>query len=226
MGLASWGGPGSSDPPTLDDLIAAFDVLDGSEAFVHPDVMAAVAETGKAAEKAALATVTELLGVLARRLDADPASRQRSSALRPDSRFMVRRARPDEADGGGPRCRPHTYRLDVESVRGDGMGPRRTCWATTDSCRRVRDGDSVWAEQCAMESTRMAQRSIMSRFVLDPVTLSDGSRTFEVDSRSDDRHSPAANEHELGSRIRQMGPVALESPPARRSVVASQRSNW
>ena len=40
VGLASWGGPGSSHPPNLDVLIAAFDVLDGSDAFVHPDAMA------------------------------------------------------------------------------------------------------------------------------------------------------------------------------------------
>ena len=44
VGLASWGGPGSSSPPTLDELISAFDVLDGSEAFVHPDAMARVAQ--------------------------------------------------------------------------------------------------------------------------------------------------------------------------------------
>src|SRR6202012_3067674 len=35
-------------------LVAAFDMLDGSEAFVHPDRMAAVAASGKRAERAAL----------------------------------------------------------------------------------------------------------------------------------------------------------------------------
>lgn len=72
VGLASWGGPGTCDPPTLDELIAAFDMLDGSEAFVHPDAMAAVAGTGKAAERDALRTVTELIGSSLDRLDADP----------------------------------------------------------------------------------------------------------------------------------------------------------
>ena len=42
--------------------MAAFDTLDGSESFVHPDAMAAVAASGKAAEVEALAAVTEHLG--------------------------------------------------------------------------------------------------------------------------------------------------------------------
>jgi cytochrome P450 len=38
----------------------------------------------------------------------------------------------------------------------------------------------MWAEQCAMESTRMAQRSIMSRFVLTPVTIRDEMHEYTV----------------------------------------------
>ncbi len=61
VGLASWGGPGSADGVRFDRLAAAFDVLDGAEAFVHPDAMAAVAASGHAAEHDALAEVTEEL---------------------------------------------------------------------------------------------------------------------------------------------------------------------
>src|SRR5580700_8722815 len=50
VGLASWGGPGSAEEPTLSMLTAAFDTLDGSEAFVHPDAMAAVAANEKRSE--------------------------------------------------------------------------------------------------------------------------------------------------------------------------------
>ena len=48
MGLASWAGPGSADGAAFERLVCAFDTLDGSDAFVHPDRMAAVAATRQA----------------------------------------------------------------------------------------------------------------------------------------------------------------------------------
>ncbi len=62
MGLASWAGPGAAHGDRFERLVAAFDTLDGSDAFVHPDAMAAVAASGKAAETAALAEVVEEVG--------------------------------------------------------------------------------------------------------------------------------------------------------------------
>lgn len=59
MGLASWAGPGCAEGAAFERLVAAFDTLDGADAFVHPDAMAAVAASGKAAERAALAEITE-----------------------------------------------------------------------------------------------------------------------------------------------------------------------
>ena len=67
VGMATWGGPGSDRGPNFERLVAAFDVLDGAEAFVHPDAMAAVAASGKAAEIAALEEVTDAIGAAARR---------------------------------------------------------------------------------------------------------------------------------------------------------------
>ena len=49
---------------------AALDELDGSAAFVHPEAMAAVAASGKRAERAAMATVETLVG------DDDPGTRR------------------------------------------------------------------------------------------------------------------------------------------------------
>ena len=40
-----------------------------------------------------------------------------------------------------------------------------------DAAEKVRQGDAGLAETCALESTRMAQRSIMARFTLAPVTV-------------------------------------------------------
>ena len=62
MGLASWAGPGCAEGAAFERLVVAFDQLDGSDSFVHPDAMAAVAASDKAAERAALAEVTEILG--------------------------------------------------------------------------------------------------------------------------------------------------------------------
>jgi cytochrome P450 len=179
VGLASWGGPGSSSPPILDDLISAFDVLDGSEAFVHPDVMAQVALSDKAAEKEALESVTELISSALDRLDSDPGLMGEHPLF-----TRISAAWSDEA----PSVRRTGVAHDVALIHIASMSNLFAAmgWALTDlfdhadAYRRVRDGDSVWAEQCAMESTRMAQRSIMSRYVLEPVSLFDGSRSFEI----------------------------------------------
>jgi len=48
MGLASWAGPGAAEGGAFERLVRAFDTLDGSDAFVHPDTMAAVACVGQA----------------------------------------------------------------------------------------------------------------------------------------------------------------------------------
>jgi cytochrome P450 len=59
-------------------------------------------------------------------------------------------------------------------------------WALVDVCEhpsslaRVRAGESDFVRRCALESTRMAQRSIMSRAVLSPVCMDTGDAQYEV----------------------------------------------
>src|SRR4029077_18565966 len=62
-------GPGPGQGDSLDRLVAAFDTLDGSDAFVHPDVMAAVAASDKRAERAALDDILALVATAVQRLD-------------------------------------------------------------------------------------------------------------------------------------------------------------
>ena len=45
---------------------------------------------------------------------------------------------------------------------------------------RVAEGDTELAQRCALESTRLAQRSIMSRAVLAPVDLDTGDLIYRV----------------------------------------------
>jgi hypothetical protein len=44
----------------------------------------------------------------------------------------------------------------------------------------IRASDDDFARRCALESTRMAQRSIMSRIVLSPVCLNVGEAQYDV----------------------------------------------
>lgn len=62
IGMRSWGGPGCAEGAAFDELANAFDALDGSEAFVHPDAMAAVAASDYRRERDALAAVTAHMG--------------------------------------------------------------------------------------------------------------------------------------------------------------------
>src|ERR1700753_3833270 len=64
-----WAGPGSADGEAFQRLVRAFDILDGSDAFVHPDRMAAVAATDKRAERAALDEVAEIVAAAVHRYD-------------------------------------------------------------------------------------------------------------------------------------------------------------
>ena len=69
MGLASWAGPGSAEGDAFERLVSAFDTLDGSDAFVHPDAMAAVAASDKQAERSALEEVAAVVEKAVHRLD-------------------------------------------------------------------------------------------------------------------------------------------------------------
>ena len=177
VGLASWGGPGSAVGQRFDRLAHAFDALDGSESFVHPDAMANVAATAKAAEYEALAVITGELG---------DALRELYRATSPTIPSLPGWRRP------GPMSRSRTpgsvspemshsftsHRCPTCSPRS--VGVSSTCCPIPTRRRRVRDGDQALAEACALESIRLAQRSIMARYVIAPVTLDVGTTRHDV----------------------------------------------
>ena len=176
VGLASWGGPGSADGDRFERLARAFDALDGSDSFVHPDAMAAVAVSGKAAERAALAVIATELGLALAELpgaEPDHALFARVAAAWADE------AVDDRAEG---------VALDVALVHIASMSNLFAAlgWmlidliGRPDELTRVRVGDRARAEACALESTRLSQRSIMARYVLAPVTVDVGDAVHEV----------------------------------------------
>ena len=177
VGLASWGGPGSADGSRFDRLSRAFDALDGSDSFVHPDAMAAVAASEKSAEIDALAAVTAELGAA---LDELP-GHETEHPLFARIAEQWQDAPSDERAAG--------VAMDVALIHIASMSNLFAAlgWALVDlvahpeEMERVRSGDRSFAEMCALESTRLAQRSIMARYVTEPVTLDTGEAVHHID---------------------------------------------
>ncbi len=166
MGLSSWAGPGSAEGDAFERLVLAFDTLDGSDAFVHPDAMAAVAASGKQAERAALDEVAAVVETAVRRMD---------SGSNADDGLFGRIVDAWSSEPNDARIRG--IAMDVALIHIASMSNLMAAlgWAFVDLVEhpieraRVADGDNDLAQRCALESTRMAQRSIMSRAVLAPV---------------------------------------------------------
>jgi cytochrome P450 len=176
MGLASWAGPGAAEGDAFERLVRAFDTLDASDAFVHPDAMAAVAASDKRAERAALDDVAGVLEI---------AVRQRDSGQQGEDLFgrIV-----DAWSSEPPEIRMRGIALDIALIHIASMSNLMAAlgWAFVDlldhqaELARVASGDTEFAQRCALESTRMAQRSIMSRAVLSPVDFDTGDVSYRV----------------------------------------------
>ena len=177
VGLASWGGPGAAEGERFETLVRAFDQLDGSESFVHPDAMAQVAATDKAAERAALAEVTAQLG-LGLALQQERGRGSVGDGAGDGEHTLFNRVVDAWADAA-PEDAVRGICLDIPLIHIASMSNLFAAlgWHLVDLIEHpdeadaVRLGDVGLAETCALESTRMAQRSIMARFTLAPFTI-------------------------------------------------------
>lgn len=177
MGLASWAGPGCEDGAAFERLVRAFDTLDGADAFVHPDRMAAVRASDKRAERAALDEVTDTIAAAVRRYVAGDDEDQ-------DLFGRIVNAWTGESE----RTRLRGIAHDVALIHIASMSNLASAlgWVLVDLIerpvhhQRILSGDKDFAQRCALESTRLAQRSIMSRAVLSPVDLDTGEVTYQV----------------------------------------------
>ena len=169
------GGPGSATGERFDRLAHAFDALDGSDSFVHPDAMAGTSR--REVNRTRRATVVEeeisaALDALAGH-EADHALFSRVASAWADQ------PPPERAVG---------VAMDVALVHVASMSNLFAAlgWMLIDlvtrpeEAARVRAGDRAWAEVCALESTRLAQRSIMARYVTDDVTVDVGDAVHDV----------------------------------------------
>ena len=177
MGLASWAGPGSADGEAFERRVRAFDTLDGSDAFVHPDRMAAVAATEKRAERAALDQVADIIAAAVHRFDTGDKDNQAIFG------------RIVDAWSSEPlSSRLRGIALDIALIHIASMSNLAAAlgWALVDllehptQLARVRLGNNDFAQRCALESARLAQRSIMTRAVLSPVQFDTGEVTYQV----------------------------------------------
>jgi cytochrome P450 len=177
MGLASWAGPGCAEGEAFERLVRAFDTLDGSDAFVHPDAMAAVAASNKQAERDALDDVAQVI---------EGALRQYDSTPQPESGLFGRIVDAWASEPADVRSRG--IAMDVALIHIASMSNLMAAlgWAIVDlllhpdELRRVAAGDQELAQRCALESTRLAQRSIMARAVLEPVSFDTGAGVVDV----------------------------------------------
>ena len=176
VGLSSWGGPGADRGDRFERLVTAFDALDGSDAFVHPDAMAAVAASGKAAETAALeVVVAEVTAAIA---ELEPAGTDH-----PLVRSIVRAWSDRPSDTGSRGAALDVALVHIASLSNlvAALG-----WFLVDLLEhpdlvsRIRSGDAGLTERAALESVRLAQRSIMARHVLGSVELDVGDAVYAI----------------------------------------------
>ncbi|MFZ1162793.1 cytochrome P450 [Mycobacterium sp.] len=177
MGLASWAGPGSARGEAFENLVRAFDTLDGSDAFVHPDAMAVVAASQKRAERAAL---DEIIDIVA------DAVRRREKGDSGDQTLFDRIVDAWHTEPGDNRIRGIAHDVALIHIASMSNLAAALGWALVDllehpaQLAQVVAGDGDLAQRCALESTRLAQRSIMSRAVLSPVVLDTGEVSYQV----------------------------------------------
>jgi cytochrome P450 len=139
--------------------------------------MAAVAATEKRAERAALDEVADAIGAAVRRFDAGGDD---------DQGLFGRIVEAWKAEPEEVRLRG--IALDIALIHIASMSNLAAAlgWALVDllehpaELERVCLGDNEFARSCALESTRLAQRSIMTRTVLTPVDFDTGEVTYRV----------------------------------------------
>ena len=180
MGLASWGSPLATRPGRLEKLLPAFDALDSSESFVHPSKGFLTWASGKRRERAALAEIETIYREILAERDAT------KEADRNEGFFADLCA---NWEGEPEEVRATGIARDVMLVH---MGSQSNLFAAMawtlihllerpDLLERVRGGDERLLEQCAHESIRLRQRSIVLRQILEPCVIEDEHAAYQLE---------------------------------------------
>jgi cytochrome P450 len=156
LGLACWMG---REAP-IDDLIPELEILDGAEAFVHPERSRGAT---KADERAALRRVEDVIAELLARPDRRPSFLDDIAARWAD------------VDDPAPGIAGDVVLLHIATMTNLFAA---LAWSIAE-VTRSRSADPL--ELCALEAVRLGQRSIMVREVLRPLVFSDGVREYRVE---------------------------------------------
>jgi cytochrome P450 len=172
LGLACWIGDRAAESPWFDRLVSDLELLDGAEAFVHPERMSAIGELDRPAERAALArfesTLTELRGtgaggefleVIASRWDDED----------------------DDVASSGIACDVVLLHVATMTNLFAALGHTIAQLAMRPSLAAAAMDDPDLLDRCISEAIRLGQRSIMMRTVLRPIRFDDGTTTYDVD---------------------------------------------
>lgn len=182
MGLASWGSRLAAEPEFLERLIVAFDALDSSESFVHPEQAFLTWATGKRRERGALAEIEAIYGEILVKL---PPLSADGTTGEPGFFDRIRAAWRDVSGEAAVQG----IARDVVLVH---MGSQSNLFAAMawtlvhllerpELLEAVRKGDDALLERCAHESIRLRQRSIVLRRILEPCTLADEHATYQLE---------------------------------------------
>jgi len=174
LGLACWIGDRAAESPWFDRLVAELDRLDGADAFVHPARMHSVASDAKQSERAALARFEIAVGELL----ADP-QRGRGGFLDEIARRWSDTDDPQRTQG----IARDVVLLHIATMTNlfAALGWTLAQLALNpDVLTRVAGGERSLLERCALESTRMGQRSVMMRTVMNEIEIDDGATRYTL----------------------------------------------
>ncbi len=156
LGLACWIG---REAP-IAELIAEFEILDGAEAFVHPERSQG---STKAEERAALGRVERVIRELLARVDRAPSFLDEIAARWAD------------VDDPAPGIARDVVLLHIATMTNLFAA---LAWSLAQVLLHPSDAP---LEHCALEAVRLGQRSIMLREVLGPFVFSDGACDYRVE---------------------------------------------
>lgn len=177
LGFASWAGKESVSPEYLDRLIPMFDRIDSAEAFVRPAQAFVTMATKRRREREAMHGIEAVIAEIWER-------RQRGDVVNNDFLELLVSSyddlSPEEQVVGAAR--------DVIMLHVGALSNMYAAMAWTmvnvitrpELLEQVRAGDDALLERVASESIRMAQRSITLREVLQPISIDDGTRSYQI----------------------------------------------
>lgn len=172
LGLACWIGPEPAAGPEFEELMADLDRLDGADAFVHPETVAAVQQSGYAAERRALGRIEDSVGGALR-------SGVTGGFLDDIASRWIDVGEPDRTRGIARDVVLLHVATMTNLVAALGWLVVRTL--VDGGVDAVRVADRAEIDRRSLDAVRRGQRSIMMRTALRPLSFDDGRQVWDVE---------------------------------------------